>query len=254
MRKALKIIIPVLLVLIAGGCSGLRKGKTGTTSTVPAEAGFAAIISSVIDNNITGGGFEIRKGSIELEGTEIEGKFGLHARLNSKGDFYGSVRGPLGIELVRLLIVGENIAAIDRFNRKVYIGKKNAVLLKNGMPADFMRIIFGDMPADNSGEALISGANELMFVSGNDEFPEEIRVCLNEMKICSQRVDAVSSGHEIYLTFDNFVTREGKKYASLITMEEKKEMFHVKLFIDDIMFGYDSDIEFNLPSYTRESL
>jgi hypothetical protein len=74
------------------------------------------------------------------------------------------------------------------------------------------------------------------------------------MKICSQKVEALTSGHEILLSFGNFVSRDGRKYASLVTMEEKKKMFHVKLFIDDIIFGYDSDIEFSLPSYKRVSL
>jgi hypothetical protein len=58
----------------------------------------------------------------------------LHARLNAKGDFYASVRGPLGIELARILMVGNEVAAIDRFNRKIYVGKKDAVMKKNGLP------------------------------------------------------------------------------------------------------------------------
>jgi len=30
-------------------------------------------------------------------------------------------------------------------------------------------------------------------------------------------------------------------------------MFHVKLSIDELIYGYDSDIEFRLPSYKKES-
>jgi hypothetical protein len=45
-----------------------------------------------------------------------------------------------------------------------------------------------------------------------------------------------------------------KEVCLSISMEEKKKMFHVKLLIDDLEYGYDSDIEFNLPSYKRESL
>jgi hypothetical protein len=254
MRKPLKIASSVLLIFLLAGCAGFRKGKTTESAGEPAAAGYAEIISSVIDNNITPGGFEIRKGSIELEGTEIEGKFGLHARLNSKGDFFGSVRGPRGIERVRLLMGGDDVAAIDRFNRTVYVGKKSSVLAKNGMPEDFMTIIFGDMPSESSGNFSAGGTHEISVVAGNDEFTRDIAVCLDEMKICSQKVEALTSGHEILLSFGNFVSRDGRKYASLVTMEEKKKMFHVKLFIDDIIFGYDSDIEFSLPSYKRVSL
>lgn len=254
MRTALKIISAIFFILLLSGCSTLRKGRSTESSAGPAAAGYAAIINSVIDNNITQEGFEIRKGSIELDGTEIEGKFGLHARLNSKGDFYCSVRGPLGIELVRLLMVGNDIAAIDRINRKIYIGKKNDILRKNGMPDDFMKVIFGDMPSENSGNFSNYGSNEISLTAGDEDFRREISVCIDEMKICSQKIDAADSDHEIYLSFGNFVTGDGKKYASLITMDEKKRMFHVKLSIDDLIFGYDSDIEFNLPSYRRESL
>ena len=177
----------------------------------------------------------------------------MNARLNSKGDFYCSVRGPLGIELVRLLMVGNDIAAIDRFNRTVYIGKKDEVLRKNGMPDDFMKIVFGDIPAESDMIFNTSRNNEVRLTAGSEDFKREISVCINEMKVCSQVIDANTSDHELYLTFDNFAVSGGKKYASAITMEEKVKMFHVKLFIDDLIYGYDNDIEFNLPSYKRES-
>jgi len=250
----MRIIIPVIMLMLITGCSGLRKGKSAGSSAGPAAAGYGAIVSSVLDNNITLEGFEIRKGSIELEGTEIEGKFGLHARLNNKGDFYCSVRGPLGIELVRLLIVGNDIAAIDRINRKIYIGKKDEALKKNGMPEDFMTIIFGDMPTDHNGSFSSYGPNTLSLISEDEDFRREILVCTDVMKICSQKIDATISGNEVYMSFGNFVSGDTKKYASEITLEEKNRMFHVKLSIDDLIFGYDSDIEFNLPSYRRESL
>ncbi len=254
MRKALNILISIIFITVLAGCSSLKRGRSAELPAEPAAADYAAIISSVIDNNITQAGFEIRKGSIELNGTEIEGKFGLHARLNRKGDFYCSVRGPLGIELVRLLMVGNDIAAIDRINRVVYVGKKNEVLLRNGMPDDFMTIIFGDMPSENNEIFRSSDNNEIGFISGNEEFTREVSICTNELKICSQKIDALSSDHEIYLSFGNFVSNEGRKYASLITMDENKKMFHVKLSIDDLILGYDSDIEFNLPAYRRETL
>ena len=42
----------------------------------------------------------------------------------AKGDFYASVRGPLGIELARILIVGNDIAAIDRFKKNCIHGEE----------------------------------------------------------------------------------------------------------------------------------
>jgi hypothetical protein len=235
------------------GCSAIRKGKTAGSEALSAEAGYRAVLEDVALNNITDKGFEIRKGSIELKGTEIEGRFGLHARLNNKGDFYGSVRGPLGIELVRILMVENDIAVIDRFNRKIYMGKKDQVLNKNGMPSDFISIIFGDIPAERDLELIRSEKNEIIVASGNEEFRSVISICTDYRKICNQTIDANNSDHEIYMTFGEFNEAGGKKYPAVISVEERKKMFHVKLFIDDLIYGYEFDIDFNLPSYNRES-
>ncbi|MCU0457505.1 MAG: DUF4292 domain-containing protein [Bacteroidales bacterium] len=244
----------VFIVIAIAGCAAFRKGRATDTVAEPGGMNYAAVIDNVVNNNIAEKGFEIRKGTIELRGTEIEGKFGLHARLNSRGDFYGSVRGPLGIELVRLLMVGNDIAAIDRFNKTVYIGKKDDILKKNGMPEDFMEIIFGDMPAENVRNFSYGENSQLKVTAGDENFIREISICPDEMKICNQRIDAIYSGQEIYITFGEFGTSGGKRYPSVIEMSEGKRMFHVKLLIDDLIYGYDSDIEFNLPSYRRESL
>ena len=76
MRKALNILISIIIITALAGCNILKKGRSPELTAEPATAGYAAIIGSVIDNNITQAGFEIRKGSIELNGTEIAGKFG----------------------------------------------------------------------------------------------------------------------------------------------------------------------------------
>ena len=55
------------------------------------------------------------------------------------------------------------------------------------------------------------------------------------------------------MQFGKFSVSGGKKYPSEIMMEEREKMFHVKLSIDDLIYGYDSDIEFRLPSYKKES-
>jgi len=254
MQARLRYLLIAALIIGISGCNALRKGRVTDRANVAVSTDFAARAAEVYENNITDRGFEIRKGSIELDGTPIEGKFGLHARLNSRGDFYASVRGPLGIELARILIVGNDVAAIDRFNKTVYTGKKDAVMKRNGLPDDFMRILFGDLPVAVSDDYKKSVNGQIIVTGGDEEFRREITICADEMKVCQERIDATSSGHTVYLTFSGFRETAGKRYASSISMEERKKMFHVKLFIDDLEYGYDSDISFNLPSYKRESL
>ena len=254
MQARLRYLLIAALIIGLSGCNALRKGRVTDRENIPVSADFAALAAGVSENNLTDRGFEIRKGSIELDGTPIEGKFGLHARLNARGDFYASVRGPLGIELARILIVGNDVAAIDRFNKTVYTGKKDAVMKRNGLPDDFMRILFGDMPVPVNGDYRNTTDGQVVVTGGDQEFRHEITICADEMKVCRERIDATSSGHTVYLTFSGFRETAGKRYASSISMEERKKMFHVKLFIEDLEYGYDSDIAFNLPSYKRESL
>jgi hypothetical protein len=254
MQARLRYLLITGLIISLTGCNALKKSRMTEPVDLPADADFITLTADVTDNNLTDRGFEIRKGSIELEGTPIEGKFGLHARLNAKGDFYASVRGPLGIELARILVVGNEVAVIDRFNRTIYAGKKDAVMKKNGLPDDFMRILFGDMPGAVNGDYRKHSDGQVVVTAGDESFRREITICTDELKICHEKIDATDTGHTIYLNFSNFRETDQKRYASSISMEERKKMFHVKLLIDDLKYGYDSDILFSLPSYKRESL
>ena len=253
MHNAVRSVIIFLILFLSAGCSALRKSRSDESAKIYGNTDYHSIIENVTTNNVTDGGFEIRKGSIKLEGTQIEGTFGLNARLNSRGDFYASVRGPLGIELVRILMVENDIAAIDRFNRKVYVGSKSEVLRNNGMPEDFMRIVFGDIPAGRDLKLINSEKNELTVADESQDFRNVIRICIESMKVCAMNIDANNSEYELYMTFGPFAEAQGRKYPAEISVEERKKMFHVKLFIDDLIYGYDSDIEYKLPSYKRES-
>lgn len=255
MRKIVSTGLIVTLILLLAGCSAARRRKTDGPAVSGAKADYITVMKTVTDNNIAKKGFVIRKGRIELDGTEIDGNFGLTARLNSKGDFFVSVRGPLGIELVRLLSVGDDIAAIDRINRTVYVGKKEEVMRKNGMPEDFMEIIFGDFPESGSQDfEPVDNGNGFVVSTADENFEREIRICPEEMKVCGERIVSESSGHEITLDFSDFRNSGDGRYASRILMHEKKRMFHVKLSIEELESVYDTAIEFALPSYKRERL
>jgi hypothetical protein len=254
MREGVKTLIIAVLIIVMTGCSASRRQKSREAALPVKDASLSAIINDVINYNITERGFVIKRGRIELEGTETDGSFGLNARLNSKGDFFASVRGPLGIELVRLLAVGNDIAMIDRINRTVYVGKKDAVLLKNGMPRDFMKTVFGDLPMVDYSNYKATGNNLIINAKGENNLEQEITVCGDELKVCRERLAYSGTGREIILDFSDFISNGDIRYASAIMMTETKRGIRVKLNIDDIVSGYDSDIEFNLPEYKRDTL
>jgi hypothetical protein len=254
MRGKHKIIAVLGILILLTGCSSLRKSGRNVAGGGITGFDYNTVITGVIENNITGRGLEIKKGTIELEGTEIEGKFGFYARLNNIGDFYCSVRGPLAIELVRILIVGNDVAVIDRFNKTVYTGKRKEILARNGLPENFMSVILGDMPDSDESQFIGTERGEVLIRSRSGDFMNDISVCMNEMKVCSEKIYSGTNDYEVFVTFSNFMTKNGIRYASDIGLEERKKMFHVKLSIDDIVPGYDSPIEFNLPQYKREAL
>lgn len=254
MREGVKTAVIAILVVLMTGCSSARKNRTVVARGITADASLTAIINGVSNYNITEKGFVIKRGRIEIEGTETDGSFGLNARLNRKGDFLASVRGPLGIELVRLLAVGNDIAMIDRINREVYVGKKNAVLMKNGMPEDFMKTIFGDLPVLDYSNYKTVGNKLVINAQGENNLEQEITVCRDELKVCRERLAYTGSDREIILDFSNFVNAGDLRYPAAIMMTETKRMIRVKLSIDDIVSGYDSDIEFNLPAYKMSAL
>lgn len=253
MREVVKTSFIIFMIILLSGCAARRK-RSSEPPPVTGDASMITIINGVRDYNITDGGFVIKRGRIELEGTETDGSFSLNARLNSKGDFFASVRGPLGIELVRLLAVGNDIAMIDRINRTVYVGKKDAVLLKNGMPEDFMKTVFGDLPVVDFINYKTKGNKLIIDAKGGNNLEQEITVCNDEMKVCRERLAYPGTDREITLDFSNFMNSGEMRYASEIVMTDTKRKIRVKLSIDDIVRGFNDDIEFSLPAYKRDTL
>ncbi len=254
MRKLLKTGLITVMIILLAGCSASRKRKSTDAGSMPADATMSAMISSIRSYNITDKGFVIKRGRIELEGTEYDGSYGFNARLNSKGDFYASVRGPLGIELIRLLAVGNDIAAVSRLDRIVYVGKKDAVMQKNGMPEDFIRIIFGDLPETDFQNYRMEGDRVMVVKSAENGFENEINICLDDLKVCRENIGSTTSGHQITIDFNAFTDSGDVKYASEILIKERRRMLQVRLSIEEFASGYDTDIEFNLPSYRRRDL
>ena len=107
----------------------------------------------------------------------------LYEVITKSGDFYASVKGPLGIELVRILAVKDDIAVIDRINKTIYEGRRDDVMKRLGLPEDIFTIIFGDLPeagVENIGS--VSG-REMRISLMEGEYTNDIRLSLEEMKV-----------------------------------------------------------------------
>ncbi len=256
MRKIIRIIAVTLLVLSVTGCVASRKKRDSHADLeTTTSRDFKTVLTNIRDYNITDEGFIIKKGKIDLiDGTPVEGEYGFTAKLNDKGDFYASVKGPLGIEMVRILAVGNDVCGIVKLTRTAYVGKKDDLMQKYGLPEDFFTAIFGDIPDfDFQNTDSITG-NTLILKRNNDKLERLITICLDEMKVCSEDVYSIKEKKAISLKFSNFTVTEDRKYASEIDVMQKGGGFHVKLYIETLVPGCREEIEFDVPSYEREGL
>lgn len=254
MFEKFKIVLAIALIILMGSCSALRKGESGTEGIAGKNLGYDAIIESVIENNITSEGFILRKGRIEIEGGSFDGSYGLYARYNSRGDLNASVRGPLGIEVIRLLSIDGQVYLIDRLGRTVYTGNTNEILRKYGLPENVIAIILGDFSSDGKDTYSMPG-RESMVVKGDAKNLERVvNICVDEEKVCEEIYRDILTGNEVQLKYERFTNSEEKKYASEIFMELKKSNLRIKMKIEDLSCGFDGDITFTMPSYKRRSL
>ena len=256
MQKIINIIAISLLVLSVTGCVTTRRKKDRQAGEeAMASMDLNTVLTSIRSYNITGDGFIIKKGRIDLiNGTPVEGEYGFTAKLNNEGDFYASVKGPLGIEVIRILAVGNDVCGIIKLTRTVYVGKRDELMQKYGLPDDFFTAIFGDIPDFDFQNTDSIVGNRLILHKNNDKLERLITVCLDEMKVCSEEIYSVKEKKEFSLAFSNFSVSEDKKYASEIDLVQKGEDFHVKLYIETLVPGCTEKIDFNVPSYKSESL
>ena len=254
MRKELKIVSISLMILVMTACSATRKRSAERVTVITDAMAYRSLIEQVRSNNIAEDGFYVRKGKIEIEGTAIDGSYGFNARYNTKGDLNASVKGPLGIELLRLLSVNGQVYLVDRIGKTVYRGSTSAILTKYGLPDNVIAVIFGDLISTGNETYSISGRERIMIRGDMNNMERQTDICIKDEKICEEIYKDRISGNEVLLRYDNFRNTEGKKYASLIYMEEKKKKLQIRIKIDDLICGYEEEINLALPSYRVRNL
>jgi len=253
-QKKLKILSLLLLILIITACTATRKRGPAAATGVRAALAYSAVIEKVKENNITEEGFYLRKGRIEITGTAIDGSYGLNARYNTKGDLNASVRGPLGIELVRLVAIDGQIYLVDRIGKTVYRGTRSELLRKYGLPDNVIAVIFGDLINTGKESYSVSGRERMLIRDEIQNFERETGICMNEGKVCEETYRDRISGNEVLFRYSKFRNNEDKKYASEISMEQKMNKVQIRIRIDDLICGYSEEVNYAMPSYKVRNL
>jgi len=235
-------------------CSVTRKSSTEAGKDVRRAMAYSTVIEQVKNNNITEEGFYLRKGRLEIEGTSIDGSYGLNARYNTKGDLNVSVRGPLGIEVVRLIAIEGRVYLVDRIGRTVYRGSQGDLLAKYGLPENVIAVIFGDLVSSGKESYSMAGGETMLIRSEMRNIERETDICLDEGKVCSGKYRDIINGNEVLLNYKSFKDTQGKKYASEIYLEQMKNKIQIRIRIDDLICGYSEDVNYALPSYRMRNL
>jgi len=254
MHGKLKILLLLFVVVTAAGCAGVRKAIKPTATTMPAALDYDMVINDVGVNNITEKGFIIRKGRLELEGTGLDGSYGFNARLNSKGNLVASVKGPMGLEVVRIIIVDNDVCIVDRMGKVAYVGKKSSFMEKNGFPEGMIKTLFGDISVSKPWKSDTLINRELVISEVRENYTKETGISIDEMKVCMERYSFGQEDEEVLFNYGSFRTSEDNKYASEIVIIERQRKILIRLTIEDIEVGFEEDIPFAVPSYRRKSI
>jgi hypothetical protein len=241
--------ISVLFILFLCSCSSAKRGKTVVENNSAVLSG-EKILELSIQNNFGDNGVLIKNGKAYIESSLFSGNFDFYVKKNSMGDYTISGMGPLGIELIKIYGIKDSTYVIDRINKKIYAGKTTNVYSKYGLPADFMTLLFGDIP----GKAILHSAtiNEIGEVEAFYEdkyYSREILIKRDVLRAVKTVINKNVSGESLTFSYDKFVNVEGITYPQKICIDCVKPLFHVEILVESIKSPVNEFINMKLPDF-----
>lgn len=235
-------LILVILLVIANGCSVLRKKATDDSGA--AEGNF---IERLIDNNLTGGNFFIHKADVRLISQDITETITAVVKFRKPDTLLISIRSFAGIEAARFYMTKDTILVNDRINRQLLYGKPSGFYKRYGFSIDMAGIVFGDF---------IGGINDF---SGNYNCEEsgaiEKNIYMERQRIryiidCSSKkatyAEAISfdTGQMIKFYYNNF-RKSGKiTYPGKIQIANEQIDAEIEIEIRRIDTKWSGKIDF----------
>jgi len=142
--QKIKYILLITAILI-NGCSTARKaGKTSGDRNVNGET-MTTTIESVIKNNLSNNDFYIQKADINIIQDNVSVRLFADIKYKKPDTLLITVRSRTGIEAGRALITKDTLIVRDRINKKLLIGKPEALGAKYGVNPSFIMTILGDI-------------------------------------------------------------------------------------------------------------
>lgn len=139
MQKVIYIL--VVFSAILSGCSVTRKaGKNAGNEIIVGNS-----LESVIRNNISNNDFNIQKAEISVIQDNISVRLIADIKFRKPDSMLITVRSRTGIEAGRAFISRDTLIIKDRVNKKLLVGKPEALGTKYGIEPSFIFTILGDI-------------------------------------------------------------------------------------------------------------
>jgi len=142
LQKLTYIILIISVVL--SGCSPAR--KAGSTDIRTGNANIAGnSLESIFRNNLSNNNFYIQKAEINVKQDNISVRVIADIKFRKPDSMMITVRSKTGIEAGRAFITKDTLIIKDRFNKKLLIGKPEALGKKYGIDPSFLFTVLGDI-------------------------------------------------------------------------------------------------------------
>jgi hypothetical protein len=245
-KKITGLLLLIAIIASYTGCSATRRSRTESADGA-ADAKGSYLYSDVYENNISNGGFFIAKARIEILIDGTSERFTASVRKDKGGKWLASIRSFAGIEVIRAYADTEQVVILDRLGRAATLLTWEEVGRDLGLSYDILPVLAGDLPELN-----ILSRNRLR-CSDYTNFPSR-NLNMRLLADCSVLRALVIiltdniNGREITVTAGEFSSVGGVDYSSVIEVQEKRGLFHVKLSIDNLEVPWAGDVEFSIPS------
>lgn len=247
-RKEIAITLMATLLLL-GGCSVFRKGME-TGEAEPGSLKSAITYRDLLENNISTGGFYIRKASVEAKFEGARERFTTNVRVSQNGEFLASIRAFAGLEVARVYATPDEVIVLDRLGRTANLYSWNKLRDEFGLTYEMLPLIFGDVPEIRNSERRRLDCGMVSGLETGWAFMN-IRPDCELVKASTIVLSHKASGREVTLLAADFKVSGDNVYPALVEVSEKGGSFHVKLSIEAIEVPWIGVIDFEVPAGYR---
>ena len=236
-------IIFFFCVLIITSCAASR--KSAVKGKNKDEGNAIALLTSVIEQNVSNSGFFIEKGKITS--TSKEGKISLffNMKYSEDGTYLVSLRSTTGLEAFRVYLDRDTVMINDRLNKTLLVGNQYSFESISGVPYELLVLVTGDF---YPGKAL-SGA-DTQCIEGKKSYSGYLRgLILNYEIDCIlgkvKRLELGSDveGQGIYFSYDGF-RGSNKRVPRKVEIIDQSRSVRIQVKIEKISQPWFGKIEF----------